>query len=200
MTMPMDKRPINRCDVELRDLQNTQSEKDMILEGTAAVFEKPTVIEEYDGIEYKEVIDRHAFDNSDFSYCCLKYNHANSSLLLARTRNNSLSVNIDDVGLKFHAKLFNTTNSRDVYTIVKEGGLDQCSFAFTVKRSEYDKLSHTRRILEIDKVFDISIVDVPAYGDTHVEARSFFELERSKDKLESEILKRKRLELLLHTI
>lgn len=197
--MRMDKRPINRCDVELRDLQNAQSEKDMILEGIAAVFEKPTVIEEYDGIEYKEVIDRHAFDNSDFSYCCLKYNHSNSSLLLARTRNNSLTVNIDEVGLKFHAKLFNTTNSRDVYTLIKEGGLDQCSFAFTVKRSEYDKLTHTRRILEIDKVFDISIVDIPAYEDTNVEARSFFKLESEKNKLESDALKRKRLELFLHT-
>ena len=194
------KSTINRCEFEIRNLQGVENNEDMVLEGTAAVFEKPTVIEEYDGIEYKEVIDRHAFDNTDFKYCCLKYNHSNSSLLLARTRNNSLTTNIDEIGLKFHAKLFNTTNSRDVYTLVKEGGLDQCSFAFTVKRSEYDRITHTRRILEIDKVFDISIVDIPAYEDTTVEARSFFKLESEKEKkLESDALKRKRLELFLHT-
>ena len=174
----------------------------MVVEGTAAVFEKPTVLYEINGVEYKEVVDRHALDNADFSDCCLKYNHENAVPVLARTRNGSLKTNIDNVGLKYRAKLFNTTVARDVYTLVKEGGLTQCSFAFTVKRSEYDRITHTRRILEIDKVFDISIVDIPAYEDTNVEARSFFELENKKEVerlLESDALKRKRLELFLHT-
>ncbi len=127
----------------------------MILSGTATPFEKPTVLFEIDGVEYKEVIDRHALDNSDFSLCCLKYNHENSVPVLARTRNGSLKINIDDEGLKYRATLANTSVARDVYTLVKEGMLNQCSFAFTVKHSEYDKATHTRRILEIDKVFDI---------------------------------------------
>ena len=117
--------------------------------------------------------------------------------ILARTRNGSLKTEIDDYGLKFYANLFNTSVARDVYTIIKEGGLDKCSFAFTVKKDEYDKETHTRKILEIDKVFDISIVDIPAYDDTSVEARSLFALEREKELLESkEAEMRKRILLL----
>ena len=187
-----------RC-IEFRNLSVSDDESKMILTGTATPFEKPTVLFEADGIEYKEVIDRHALDNADFSLCCLKYNHENSVPVLARIRNKSLETKIDDEGLKYTAKLANTTVARDVYTLVKEGMLNQCSFAFTVKRSEYDKRTHTRRILEIDKVFDISIVYIPDYEDTNVEARSFFELEDKKNKQECEILKRKRLELMLYT-
>lgn len=188
---------IIRRSVEFRNLSVPEDENKMILEGTAAVFEKPTVICEYDGIEYKEVIDRHAFDKADLSLCCLKYNHEGAVPILARTRNGSMTTEINDSGLYYHAELFNTTISRDLYTIVKAGGIDQCSFAFTVKRSEYDKVTHTRRILEIDKVFDISIVDIPAYEDTNVEARSFLEAEAKRDRLESDKLKRKRLDIQL---
>ena len=82
--------------------------------------------------------------------------------------------------------------------MIQEGGLDKCSFAFTIKASEYDNVNHLRRITEIDKVFDVSIVDTPAYEDTSVELRSFFDMEMSKEKqaLENVITKRKRLELL----
>ena len=186
-----------RC-IEFRSENVYEKDGQMIVDGYGAVFDSPTVLLEADGVEYKEVIDRHAFDKSDFSLCCLKYNHESSVLLLARTRNGSLKTEIDNVGLKFNAQLFNTTIARDVFTVIKEGGLDKCSFAFTVKRSEYDRLTHTRTILEIDKVFDISIVDIPAYDTTDVKARSFFEMEIEKERkeLESEADKRKRLILL----
>lgn len=185
-----------RC-VECRSLTVSDNENIMILSGLATPFEVPTVLYEIDGVEYKEVIDRHALDNSDFSLCCLKYNHENSVPVLARTRNGSLQTSIENEGLRYSAKLANTSVAKDVYTLVKEGILTQCSFAFTVERSEYDKVTHTRRILEIDKVFDISIVDIPAYEDTNVEARSFFELESKKNRLESDKLKRKRLDIQL---
>ena len=192
-----DKPKIEKRCVEFRSLAVSEDDKKMVLSGTATPFEKPTVLFEIDGVEYKEVIDRHALDKADFSLCCLKYNHENSVPVLARTRNGSHVTNIDNEGLKYSATLANTTVAKDVYTLVKEGMLNQCSFAFTVKNSEYDRSTHTRRILEIDKVFDISIVDIPAYEDTSVEARSFFEAEAKKDRLESDKLKRKRLDVLL---
>lgn len=181
--------------LELRNLQSTENDKKMFLEGTAAVFEQPTALETICGIEYKEVIDRHAFDNTDFSYCCLKYNH--DGAVHARVRGGSLKLKVDEVGLRFHAELIDTTDSTDLYKKVKEGLIDKCSFAFTVKKSEYDEITYTRRILEIDKVFDVSVVDIPAYEGTNVEARNFFELESKKNKSEDECLKRKRLLLML---
>lgn len=167
--------------LELREFQANNDE--MILEGYASVFDTPTVLWEYEGVEYKEIIDRHAFDNADFSDCCLKYNHVDTVPILARVRGGSLTTEIDDYGLKFSAKLFDTTSARDVYALVKQGGLDKCSFAFTVKREEYDSVTHTRKILEIDKVFDLSIVDIPAYEATSVSARSSFEVEIEKERI-----------------
>ena len=199
--MTNNKLEIEKRYIECRSRENTETTNNtnqMKIKGTAVVFESPTVLYEVDGVEFKEVIDRHALDNADFSLCCLKYNHENCVPVLARTRKGSLRLNIDDVGLHFEADLFNTSTSRDVYTLIQEGGLDKCSFAFTVKSSEYDKVNHLRRITEIDKVFDVSIVDTPAYEDTSVELRSFFDMEIAKEKqtLENEINKRKRLELL----
>ena len=184
----------NRC-IELRNQTTSEVDNEMRIKGTAVVFESPTVLYEYDGIEYKEIIDRGALNNADFSKCCLKYNHTDMVPVLARTKNGSLKTSIKDYGLDFEAQLFNTTAGKDVYTLIKEGGLDKCSFAFTVKRSEYDVKTHTRKILEIDKVFDISIVDNPAYELTSVEARSFFELQNQREKqtFDNVELKRKRL-------
>lgn len=170
---------IRNC--ELRGTACNEENGDMILEGYAAVFDSPTVLYEIDGVQYKETLERNAFQNTEMKDCCMKYNHDDSALLLARTRGGSLNVSIDDVGLKFRAKLFNTTFARDIYTLVKEGGLDKCSFAFTIKDDSYDKKSRTRTIKQIKELYDVSVVDIPAYDDTSVVARSYFELVREKE-------------------
>ena len=182
---------------ELRNLDGI-NEDEMRIRGIAAVYEQPTVLYECEGVQYKEVIERGAFDNADFSDCCLKYNH--NVPIMARVRGGSLSLEIDDnVGLKFEAKLFNTTTSRDLYQIIKEKGIDKCSFAFTVVEDEYDRATHTRKIKKIGKVFDVSIVDIPAYDQTEVSARSkFFEAEADKNySLENDKRKRMKLKLML---
>lgn len=190
----MSKKQIEKRNLEMRGVKtNADNSNEMVLEGIATVFDTPTVLYEIDGIEYKEIIDRHALDNADFSNCCLKYNHSDNVPIMARTRKGSLKTTIEDEGLHYRANLFNTSTSRDVYELVKSGGLDKCSFAFTIEEAEYDKTTHTRRILKIDKVFDISIVDVPAYEDTDVSARSLFKLENEKEKELENSLERKRL-------
>lgn len=170
----------------------------MVLEGYAATYDNPTVLYEFDGIAYNEVIDRGAFNGMDSKDCCLKYNHSNNVPILARTRGGSLELIVDDIGLRFKANLFNTQSSRDVYELVKQGGLDKCSFAFTIKEESYERDSRTRHIKKIDKLYDVAIVDIPAYDSTSVNARSFFELEREK---EQKALERAKLqkELILKT-
>ena len=119
-------------EVELRNATVEEKDGKMILEGYAVVFDKPTVLFRCGGVEYKEVIDAHAFDDTDTSDCCLKYNHG--GMLLARTRGGSLELKKDNVGLYFRAELFDTTTSRDVYSVVKAGVLDKCSFARSEER------------------------------------------------------------------
>lgn len=180
------------------EIRMNDEDKSMVLEGYAATYDNPTVLYEIDGIEYNEVIDRGAFDGMDSKDCCLKYNHSSNVPILARTRGGSLELTVDDIGLRFRAKLFNTQSSRDVYELVKQGGLDKCSFAFTIKEDSYVRDTRTRHIKKIDKLFDVAVVDIPAYDSTSVSARSFFELERDKEQktLEREKLQR---ELILKT-
>lgn len=182
--------------IEKRNYDNTnlsveEIEEEKRLVGYGAVIEKRTVICNIDGLDYYEIIDRNAFKNTDFSQCCLKYNHSNSYPIVARVKNNSLSLNIDNIGLKYEARLLNTSSANDLYISVQEGLLDKSSFSFTVKRFNYDKQSRTRRILEIDKVFDVSVVDIPAYNDTSVQARNFFEEMKEKEVLKREQFRKK---------
>ena len=180
------------------EVRSNDENNEMILEGYAATFDNPTCLYEYDGVKFNEVIDRGAFDEMDSKDCCLKYNHSDNVPILARSRGGSLELTVDNIGLRFKAKLFNTQTSRDVYELVKQGGLDKCSFAFTIKEDSYDRDSRTRHIKKIDKLFDVAIVDIPAYDSTSVSARSYFELEREK---EQKALERAKLqkELILKT-
>ena len=161
---------------ERRALEDNKDEK-MIIEGYAAVFERET-----DLGWCKEILDKQAFSNCDMQDCVLKYNHNDNCLILARTRNKSLQLIVDDKGLKIRAELIDTTNNRDIYKMIKAGLLDKMSFAFTVRRQEWNYDTDTRRILEIDKLFDVSVVDIPAYDDTEVYARNKEEYKAEKEK------------------
>lgn len=172
--------------LQVNNLEVRQNNEGMILEGYAATFDSPTVLYKVGDTEYKEVIERGAFDEMITKDCCLKYNHSDNVPILARTRGNSLELDVDSIGLRFKAKLFDTQVARDVYTLVKEGALDKCSFAFTIKSDRYDRNTNTRHIEKIDRLFDVAIVDVPAYESTSVQARSFFDLERERESMEIE--------------
>lgn len=176
---------------EIRALQNDNPNSDeMIIEGYAAVFET-----EADLGWCTEIIDRNAFSGCDMQDVCMKYNHEDNFLILARTRNQSLQLTVDNKGLKVRAKLIDTTNNRDIYKMIKEGLLDKMSFAFVVKKREYDYENDIRRITAIDKLFDVSVVDVPAYDSTEINARSKNEYEKEKAKYLEEKNKRKRLKM-----
>ena len=159
------------------------------VEGYAAVFESETVMYEYDGVQYKEVIDRNAFEGTQMSDVVLNFNHGGKPV--ARTKNGTLSLAIDSVGLKVSADLSGTEEGRKLYEEIKGGYIDKMSFAFTVNKDEYNKDTHTRRITGIKRLFDVAAVDIPAYDTTSIQARSFFEAEAEKELAEA----RNKLEL-----
>mgnify|MGYP001624019376 FL=1 len=175
---------------EVRALDTNENE--MIIEGYAAVFDEIT-----DMGWYREKVDRHAFDNADMKDCVLKYNHEDSFLILARTRNGSLELKIDDHGLKIRAKLIDTTNNKDVYKMIKEGLLDKMSFGFSVQEQAWDYDTDTRTILRISKLFDVSVVDFPAYDGTDIKTRKKDDYLLEKSKYLEFKTKRKKLELKL---
>ena len=147
--------------------------------GTAVVFNSPTCLYEYDGVKYYEVIDRHAFDECDMSDVIFNYTHGGN--VVARLRNKTLSLNITDRGLDMEADLSGTTAGRELYEEIDGGYIDKMSFSFVVREAKYDSLTHTRTITKIRKLYDVSAVDIPAYEETSLSARSFFEVEHSKE-------------------
>ena len=177
---------------ELRALDNTDKNNEMIIEGYAAVFETET-----DLGWCKEIISRDAFNNCNMSDCVLKYNHNDNCLILARTRNKSLELTVDNKGLKIRAKLIDTTQNRDIYKMIQARLLDKMSFAFSVSRQEKDYETNTRRILEISQLFDVSVVDMPAYETTEIYARSKKCYEEEKEQYKKEKIEKEKLKLLL---
>ena len=179
-----------------KNFRATEDEDKMIIEGYAVIFDSIG-----HGAYFDEVIDRNAFNGADMKDVALKYNHDDTHLILARTRNNSLELIVDDVGLKVRAELIDTTNNVDIYKSIKSGLLDKMSFAFTVAEQSWDLKSdpELRKILKIDKLYDVSVVDTPFYDSTSIYARALESLDSEKRKLDSlkekQLLKRKRLKL-----
>ena len=166
------------------------NEEKMIVEGYAVVFDSPATH------GFTEIVDRNAFNGCDMKDVPLKYNHTDNFLILARTRNNSLQLNVDDKGLKIRAELLDTTQGKDIYKCIRSGLLDKMSFAFTVEEEKWDLATDTRTILKIDRLYDVSVVDTPFYDTTSIYARALSTLDSEKKKLDNlrakrELLKRK---------
>lgn len=161
----------------------TDDESKMIVEGYAAVFNSKTTIWEssWSGYKYTEQIAEGAFDGAEMSRTVFKYNHRDNGLVLARVSNNTLSLSTDSKGLKVRAEIAPTTAGRDLYTLIKRGDLDKMSFAFTVAESTSkdikDEKEYLTTIDRFNEIFDVSVVDFPAYDDTSIAARSDGETE-----------------------
>lgn len=174
---------------ELRAVPINEPGDGMVLEGYAVVFDKPAT-----HYGFTEIIDRGALDGADLSDVPLRYNHNDTWLIIARTRNKSLQLTIDDKGLKIRAELIDTQANRDIYKSVQAGLLDKMSFAFVTEEDKWDYDNDIRTVLKIKKLFDVSVVDTPFYDESEIYARALGELESHKGTQESE--KRKALEVL----
>lgn len=181
------KKQKNRADketriIDLKDFTIEGREENesgaMILEGYAAVFNSETLIgsEDYGFIE---TIEPTAFDKANMRDVPLKYNHSDSVPILARTKNRSLRLTVDAKGLFIHAELLDTQDAADMYKRVKAGLIDKMSFAFTVRDQVIDESGKKpKRIIKaFDRIFDVSVVDIPAYEDTSIYARSLANVE-----------------------
>ena len=107
------------------------------------------------------------------------YNHGGK--VVARLRNKTLALNIDERGVNIDADLGGPTAGRELYEEIDGGYVDKMSFSFTVREASYDSVTHTRTITKVKKLYDVSAVDIPAYNDTSISARSFFEEEHSRE-------------------
>lgn len=165
-------------ETRLADVTLHEEEDKMILEGYALVFHNETLIgdEEYGFIEE---IDSRALSDTKMKDVPMKYNHMDSFLIIARTKNQSLSLTVDNIGLKVRAELLDTNTNQDIYKMVKSGLLDKMSFAFTVDEQVWNREGRIpkRTITKIERLYDVSVVDTPAYDATSIYARSLESME-----------------------
>lgn len=176
--------PIKQNEREYRmlwtDIQCRSVDDDrMIVEGYATTFNSPYTLYSSGGYTVREQVDPKAFEGCDMSDVILQYDHTGK--VLARTRNKTLTLTVDERGLKIRADLSGTEGGRQLYEEIKGGYIDRMSLAFTVDQQERivteDKENGTidvlRTIKRFKKLFDVSAVSMPANDATEISARSF---------------------------
>lgn len=155
----------------------------MIVTGKPIAFNSETVIWEYDGIQYKEIIDAKALDGAKMDDVVLNIDHGGKPA--AKTKNNTLKLDKRADGLYMDAELSQNATGRELYEDIENGFYDKMSFAFSVQEDSYDRETHTRKILKIKRLYDVSAVTFPAYEQTSISARSWAEAQYDIDMAEA---------------
>ena len=165
----MDNLEIRSFNIELRDEPESRH-----IEGYGSVFNDRSL----DLGGFVEMIAPGAFDGvierSDVK-CYLDHNPEKGILARSRNGKGSLSLVIDEKGLKYSFDAPKTNLGDEVVEGLKRGDYSQSSFAFTVDDEIWTKEedgSYLRTITKIGGLYDVSIVANPAYEGTSVALRS----------------------------
>ena len=124
-----------KSDREYRDLKleieerSESGEPSYIVRGYASTFE-PYVLFEDEGVQYKEQIDPHAFDECDMSDVVFRVDHEGA--VYARSSAGTLKISVDEHGLMDEADLSKTPNARTLFEDIKAGNYPKQSFSFSV--------------------------------------------------------------------
>jgi uncharacterized protein len=152
-------------DVEWRSGEK-QGDGQLTVRGHAAVFDRLSL----DLGGFRERIAPDAFDHVLDGNPDVHLLQDHSTLhTLARTKNKTLELRRDPVGLHFWAKVAPTSYAADLRVLMERGDVDQASFAFTVARDEWlvdEQENVTRTILEIGELYDVTITAQGAYPQT----------------------------------
>lgn len=153
------------------------------IEGYAVVFEKESRVM-FDMQKkrcFVEVIKRGAVNDGDIKKWDIKaLMEHNASRLLARSNNGkgSLTLTVDDYGVKYRFEAPNTVEGDNAIELIKRGDIFGSSFAYTADegrdiayRKREDGLL-LREVNRLNRMYDVSVVVDPAYFGTDVNVRS----------------------------
>lgn len=165
----MDNLEIRSFNIELRNEPESRH-----IEGYGSVFNERSL----DLGGFVEMIAPGAFDGvierSDVK-CYLDHNPEKGILARSRNGKGSLSLVVDEKGLRYEFDAPHTNLGDEVVEGLKRGDYSQSSFAFTVDDEVWTKEadgSYLRTITKIGGLYDVSIVANPAYEGTSVALRS----------------------------
>ena len=146
------------------------------------------------GGKFYETISREAVTDNliNSNDIRLLYDHDPSCGCLARCKygEGSLRLYVEDDGLHFETELPNTQLGNSILEGLRRGDVDALSFGFFVGKDNWTKNSdgtYNRRVDEISKLIEISLLDVrAAYSDTEVAMRSIDEMEEAEKAVEEQ--------------
>lgn len=171
---------------EIREI-NTEDKKKVVIEGYFAKFNTPTEL--WGG--FIETIAFGAFDETitDGHNIFMLYHH-DWHKPLASTKTGLLELEVDNVGLRFKATInSNLSYAKDLIELVNDGLIQGCSFGFECLDEDniYDRSTDVNtRTLKKVKLFEGSVLCIPAYDDTTVFTRAKQILAGEKNKLQEE--------------
>lgn len=179
--------------------------------GHACTFNEPYLLyRTKSGDEIWEQIDPSAFSQCDMSDVIMQFDH--SGRVLARTKNGTLTLASDEHGLRVEADLSKSALGPGVYDDINNGILDRMSFGFNVRADKREQemredgtIKLTRTITDVGKLYDVSVVSIPANDGTDISARSYCdgviaELEAERLEVQKKERRRKALKLKLELI
>ena len=166
-------------DIEVRNfnIELREDGESRFVEGYASVFNSRS----RDLGGFQEIILPGAFDGliekSDVR-CLLDHNPQRGILARSKNGQGSLHLSIDERGLKYEFDAPHTALGDEVVEGLKRGDYSESSFAFRVQDEQWTKEedgTYLRTISKISGLYDVSIVQQAAYGDTSVALRSLDE-------------------------
>ena len=168
--------------MELRAVANEGENKEFRVEGYACMFEQPFVLgsfRDWDGVQYeiREQVARDAFAGCDMSDVIFNLNH--EGRVYARLSNNTLKLATDDKGLHVDAYLGGTEEGRKIHEEIQGGYLTKMSYQFKVKEDKREEFTEgekrviLRTITKYEKLYDVSVVSIPADDHTSISARGY---------------------------
>lgn len=173
-------------------------DKSYIVEGYATTFGDTYELYRDGRYIVMERVDKDAFANTDMSDVVFQFDH--EGRVYARTKNGTVELNVDNIGLHQKTDLSRTSSSRAAYEDIEAGNYYQMSFAFTVTDDEYEEKEQengdvilTRTIKEIGKLYDVSAVSFPANPYTSISARTKELCDGEIAKIEAERLHREEI-------
>lgn len=161
---------IEKRTFDLKEFRSDVLEDKKRFVGYAAVFNRAS-----GPITFREQIAPGAFLNSiDNDDVRALYNH-DPNYVLGRTKSNTLFMREDETGLAVVIIPPETQYVNDLRVLVDRGDVNQMSFGFEAIEEKWDRGLNgepdLRTILKA-KLWDVSIVTFPFYGDTVVASRS----------------------------
>jgi hypothetical protein len=162
--------------------------------GRAIVFNSESeLLGDASGHRFREIIKPESVSDELLrsSDIVMLYNHDNSQGILARNKRGTGSLKVwkTDQGVNFSFRAKKTALGEEILQSVREGDLDSCSFGFTLtpntgsdKWTRNTDGTYTREISKFSSLFDMSIVQNPAYTATECSTRGIDDLLEQEQK------------------